>query len=163
MALRIDTHTLELNALADTYALAHHIGDHVFPGLCVALSGDVGAGKSTFARAVIQHLMGKSGQVEDVPSPTFTLVQTYMLQDLEIWHADLYRISHPDEVLELGLLDAFSDSLCLIEWPDRLGQDLPHDALRLHLRPGALLDQRICTLSTDNAALLDRLELRTYA
>jgi tRNA threonylcarbamoyladenosine biosynthesis protein TsaE len=65
-----------------------------------------------------------------VPSPTFTLVQSYQA-DVEIWHADLYRLSHPDEVLELGLDEAFDSAICLIEWPDRLGSLLPKGAMRL--------------------------------
>ena len=65
-----------------------------------------------------------------MPSPTFTLVQNYQA-DVEIWHADLYRLSHPDEVLELGLDEAFDSAICLIEWPDRLGSLLPKGAMRL--------------------------------
>jgi tRNA threonylcarbamoyladenosine biosynthesis protein TsaE len=69
-------------------------------------------------------------RAEDVPSPTFTLVQSYQA-DVEIWHADLYRLSHPDEVLELGLDEAFDSAICLIEWPNRLGSLLPKGAMRL--------------------------------
>ena len=96
-------------------------------GDCLLLEGQIGAGKSHFARAFIQARLGRA---EDVPSPTFTLVQTYQA-DIEIWHADLYRLSHPDEVLELGLEEAFDSAICLIEWPDRLGSLLPKGALRL--------------------------------
>lgn len=92
------------------------------------LDGPIGAGKTHLARALIQARLPNP---EDVPSPTFTLVQTYDAGDVEIWHADLYRLSHPDEVLELGLDDAFDTALCLIEWPDRLGSLTPEKALRL--------------------------------
>ena len=94
---------------------------------CLLLEGHIGAGKSHFARAFIQARLGRA---EDVPSPTFTLVQSYQA-DVEIWHADLYRLHHPDEVLELGLDEAFDTAICLIEWPDRLGSLLPKGAMRL--------------------------------
>lgn len=101
-------------------------------GDCVLLSGPIGAGKSQLARALIQTRLGR---LEEVPSPTFTIVQTYEAADLEIWHADLYRLSHPDEVAELGLEMAFATALCLIEWPDRLGRGAPPNALRIALAP----------------------------
>jgi tRNA threonylcarbamoyladenosine biosynthesis protein TsaE len=71
--------------------------------------------------------------LEDVPSPTFTLVQVYPAGEDEIWHADLYRLTHPDEVWELGLDEAFDHAITLVEWPDRLGGHLPPRALRLRL------------------------------
>lgn len=98
-------------------------------GDTILLDGPIGAGKTHLARALIRARLGR---MEDVPSPTFTLVQTYD-SDPDIWHADLYRLTHPDEVLELGLDDAFATAICLIEWPDRLGPHLPPDALRLRL------------------------------
>ena len=99
-------------------------------GDCLLLEGQIGAGKSHFARAFIQARLGRA---EDVPSPTFTLVQSYQA-DVEIWHADLYRLSHPDEVLELGLDEALDSAICLIEWPDRLGRHAPPHALRLRFQ-----------------------------
>jgi tRNA threonylcarbamoyladenosine biosynthesis protein TsaE len=98
-------------------------------GDCLLLEGSIGAGKSHFARSFIQTRLGRA---EDVPSPTFTLVQTYQA-DVEIWHADLYRLTHPDEVLELGLDQAFDTAITLIEWPDRLGRLAPKGAMRLAL------------------------------
>lgn len=100
-------------------------------GDCVLLDGQIGAGKSHFARALIRARLGR---MEDVPSPTFTLVQTYDA-DPEIWHADLYRLSHPDEVRELGLEEAFDTAICLVEWPDRLGLLAPANAIRISLAP----------------------------
>ena len=116
--------------LADAEAtarLGQWFAAHLQAGDCLLLEGQIGAGKSHFARAFIQARLGRA---EDVPSPTFTLVQSYQA-DVEIWHADLYRLSHPDEVLELGLEEAFDSAICLIEWPDRLGSLLPKGAMRL--------------------------------
>ena len=103
------------------------------PGDVLLLSGQIGAGKSHLARAIIRHLLAKEGRVEDIPSPTFTLVQTYDTLIGEVWHADLYRLSDPNDVFELGLDDAFEDAICLIEWPDRLGDDIPSAAWQIEL------------------------------
>jgi tRNA threonylcarbamoyladenosine biosynthesis protein TsaE len=110
-----------------TARLGQWFAAHLRAGDCLLLEGQIGAGKSHFARAFIQARLGRA---EDVPSPTFTLVQSYQA-DVEIWHADLYRLSHPDEVLELGLDEAFDSAICLIEWPNRLGSLLPKGAMRL--------------------------------
>lgn len=110
-----------------TDRLGAWLADHLRAGDCLLLAGPIGAGKSHLARALIRARLGR---MEDVPSPSFTLVQTYAA-DIEIWHADLYRLSHPDEVIELGLEDAFSSAICLIEWPDRLGVLAPADAIRV--------------------------------
>lgn len=101
-------------------------------GDTILLHGPVGAGKTHLARALIQALLGRA---EPVPSPTFTLVQTYDTPRGEVWHADLYRLSHVDELIELGLDAALGRAICLIEWPARLGQRTPPDALEVHLEP----------------------------
>lgn len=111
-----------------TAALASRIAPYLTVGDTLLLEGDIGAGKSAFARALIRARLDR---MEDVPSPTFTLVQTYEDDDAEIWHCDLYRLTHPDEALELGLDDAFETAICLIEWPDRLGDVAPKSALTL--------------------------------
>ncbi len=111
-----------------TTALAKSIAPRLSRGDTILLSGPIGVGKTAFARALIRARLGRQ---EDVPSPTFTLVQTYEDQAADIWHADLYRLTHPDEALELGLEEAFSDAICLIEWPDRLGDAAPKDALQM--------------------------------
>ncbi|MES2433180.1 MAG: tRNA (adenosine(37)-N6)-threonylcarbamoyltransferase complex ATPase subunit type 1 TsaE [Pseudomonadota bacterium] len=113
----------------DTADLGRWLALRLVAGDSVLLEGPIGAGKSHLARALI---CARLGRMEDIPSPTFTLVQTYQA-DVEIWHADLYRLSHPDEVAELGLEDAFSHAICLIEWPDRLGRLTPADAIRIAL------------------------------
>lgn len=108
------------------------------------LEGAVGAGKTHFARGLIQTLLAVP---EDVPSPTFTLVQTYQGVDCEIWHTDLYRLTDPDEVIELGLLDAFETAICLIEWPDRLAGLAPPDAFTLAFAAPDGDDRRDVTFS----------------
>jgi tRNA threonylcarbamoyladenosine biosynthesis protein TsaE len=97
------------------------------PGDTIALFGDLGAGKSTLAR----HLLQALGWAGDVPSPTFTLVQPYEDLPVPVWHVDLYRLDHPGEADALGLFE--TDAALLIEWPERLGARLPADALRLWL------------------------------
>lgn len=120
----------ETIARAASFSLALRSGDTVL------LEGPIGAGKSAFARAVIRALCGAH---IDVPSPTFTLVQTYESPQGAIWHSDLYRLSDPQEIVELGLEEAFQTAICLIEWPDRLGDLRPKGAL--HLRLAADPDQ----------------------
>lgn len=119
---------LKLNSLDATETLAARLAQILMAGDCLLLEGEIGAGKSAFARAVIR---ARIGQNEDVPSPTFTLVQTYHAGEVEIWHCDLYRLSHPDEALELGLDEALQSEICLIEWPDRLGEMVPQTASTL--------------------------------
>lgn len=119
--------TLHLADAEATTRLGQWFAARLRAGDCLLLEGPIGAGKSHFARALIQARLGRA---EDVPSPTFTLVQTYQA-DVELWHADLYRLTHPDEVLELGLDMAFDAAICLIEWPDRLGAHRPDGAMRL--------------------------------
>ena len=132
-----------------TAALGERLAELLRAGDTVLLEGPIGAGKSHLARALIRARLGR---MEDVPSPSFTLVQTYDADGVEIWHADLYRLSHPDEVLELGLDDAFATAICLVEWPERLGPHLPPDAL--HLRLAAQGDGRMAHLSGGRAGLL---------
>ena len=86
-------------------------------------------GKSVFARAFIQKLCC----VEDVPSPTFTLLQTYSSSKGEIYHYDLYRLKHPDEVFELGFEDAVYGGITLVEWPENAGGWLPKDIIKINI------------------------------
>src|SRR5579864_4562742 len=102
------------------------------PGDLVTLSGDLGAGKTTFARALIRHLAGDD--TVEVPSPTFTFVQTYELPRFPLVHADLYRISGTAELAELGFDDLPDGAVVLLEWPDRAAGLLPPDRLDITLR-----------------------------
>ncbi len=122
---------IDLADEAASDALAHRLSVVLEPGDTLLLSGALGAGKTHIARALIRSWMGNPD--EPVASPTFTLVQTYASDRGEIWHADLYRLSDPQELVELGLDDAFGASLCLIEWPDRIAPDWPRACL-LHLK-----------------------------
>ena len=120
---------------AATILLAHRIAGFVGAGDLVTLSGDLGAGKTTLARALIRELVGESEL--EVPSPTFTLMQVYDGQRFTIVHADLYRIKSPDELIELGWDEAAEGALLLVEWAERAGNQLPEDRLdvALHLNP----------------------------
>ncbi|MEI6986441.1 MAG: tRNA (adenosine(37)-N6)-threonylcarbamoyltransferase complex ATPase subunit type 1 TsaE [Rhodospirillaceae bacterium] len=100
-------------------------------GDVVALSGDLGAGKSVLARAIIRALTGNDE--EEVPSPTFTLVQCYDSPAGMVWHYDLYRLSAADEVVELGWEEAGATGIVLVEWPERLGGLLPAEHLEVSL------------------------------
>jgi tRNA threonylcarbamoyladenosine biosynthesis protein TsaE len=111
-----------------TAQLAKSLATIAQAGDVFLLEGDVGAGKSYFSRQFILHLLPTP---EDIPSPTFTLVQTYETKAFQIWHCDLYRLQSSDETFELGLDDAFEQDVCLIEWPDRLGPEAPKNALTL--------------------------------
>lgn len=112
-----------------SHALAARLAPLLRSGDTLLLSGQIGAGKSFFARALIRARTGNPD--EEVPSPTFTLVQSYEAPGAEIWHCDLYRLSDPFELVELGLEEAMGRAICLIEWPDRMGDMAPADALSL--------------------------------
>ena len=118
----------------DNEAATAHLGAVLAPALrageAICLTGPLGAGKSTLARALIRALAGAD---EDVPSPTFTLVQFYGGKGLKLAHFDLYRLATADEAHEIGLDEALEDGACIIEWPERLDGHLPHDRLDIEL------------------------------
>jgi len=139
--------SLTLASQKDTALLAQAIAPRLNAGDVILLEGPIGAGKSFFARALILALLDKA---EDIPSPTFTLVQTYEAPEFDIWHCDLYRLSTPYEAQELGLEDAFETALCLVEWPDRLGDLTPPDALTVSLKLTDTPENRLVILSATN-------------
>ena len=120
---------IQLADLAGTEALGARIAAGLGIGDAVALQGDLGAGKTTLARAILRAL----GVTESVPSPTFTLVQTYETPGLVVRHYDLYRIRNPREIDELGLDEALEEGAVLIEWPENAGNRLPGEALHVVL------------------------------
>jgi|SRR6056297_965661 len=153
------THDIDLESAAATCAFAHTIGGHLRPGDTILLGGEIGAGKTHFCRCLIQSLLDPP---EDVPSPTFTLVQTYDSPKGEIWHADLYRLSDTSELVELGLSDAFSEAICLVEWPDRLGSLAPANALSIEFVTGETTEARTAHISWSADKwndLIDRVKL----
>lgn len=126
----------DLPTLEATSVLAQALAPRLRAGDVIALRGGLGAGKTTFSRALISALLGRD---TDVPSPTYTLVQSYDGPNFPIFHMDLYRLEDPDEMYELGW-DETQDGLALIEWPERAGANLP--AWRLDLTFEILGDTR---------------------
>jgi tRNA threonylcarbamoyladenosine biosynthesis protein TsaE len=144
----------------ETDLLAARLADATTRGDTILMSGELGAGKTHFARAFIRHALGPEGSGEEIPSPSFTLVQTYDTPAGEIWHADLYRLGGPDEIVELGLDLAMEEARCLVEWPERMAPDWPERAvlLRLEPDPAGAEEGRLVTLwSPPGSALAARL------
>ncbi|MFK7878867.1 MAG: tRNA (adenosine(37)-N6)-threonylcarbamoyltransferase complex ATPase subunit type 1 TsaE [Roseobacter sp.] len=144
-----------LSSGAATTDAAAQLAPTLASGDTILLHGQVGAGKTHFSRAMIQSLLAVP---EDVPSPTFTLVQTYDTKAGIIWHTDLYRIGSTNEIEELGLLDAFETAICLVEWPDKLGVLNPSAALNLTLTDGPDEDSRMMTAHWKDARWTDKLK-----
>jgi tRNA threonylcarbamoyladenosine biosynthesis protein TsaE len=119
---------VELPDEAATANFAARIAGLANPGDIIALQGDLGVGKTTFARAFIRACGNRQ---EEVPSPTFTLVQIYEAGPAPVWHFDLYRLRTPEDAWELGIEDAFGAGISLIEWPERLGPLLPDRRLQI--------------------------------
>ncbi len=115
---------------AMTLALASKVARLARQGDTVALWGDLGAGKTVFARGFVTELTGET----EVPSPTFSLVQAYDTDGLTVSHFDFYRLETPRDALELGFDDAVADGIALVEWPERLGDNLPQDRLDVRFR-----------------------------
>ncbi len=136
-----DTIGFELPDEAATARLARGIAALAHKGDVIALFGELGSGKTAFARAFINALPRPEetsepappfGAPEEVPSPTFTLLQAYERAPATVWHFDLYRLERPDEVYELGFEEALVEGIVLIEWPQRLGSLLPAERLEEH-------------------------------
>ncbi|EHI49101.1 Uncharacterized P-loop hydrolase UPF0079 [SAR116 cluster alpha proteobacterium HIMB100] len=141
----LDSLALTLTDLSATRAFAAALSRFIAPGRVFCLSGPLGAGKSEMARAMIT---ASCGPQDDIPSPTFTLVQPYQANGgFEVWHMDLYRLETPAQVLALGVEDAFFDCCCLIEWSDKITDLLPSDQVRIDLAMGPDEGSRVVALA----------------
>ena len=131
MAIRCQLDTVEDTKIVAACVAGLFAGDGQ-GAQTICLRGALGAGKSEFARHVISWLCDVD--IADIPSPTFTLVQHYQTHGgRELWHMDLYRLTHPDEVWALGVEQGFETALCLIEWPDRIEPYLPHNRIDIDI------------------------------
>jgi tRNA threonylcarbamoyladenosine biosynthesis protein TsaE len=131
-----------------TAALAARLAARAVRGDVIALAGPLGSGKTSFARAFVRARLGAA---QEVPSPTFTLVQVYGEDGPAIWHFDLFRLAAPEEAWELGIEEAFADGISLIEWPERLGPLLPDERLEIGLSFAARVQARTATLAASAA------------
>lgn len=142
----IMTYRFEMASLEETTALATLLAEISQPQDVITLKGSLGVGKSEFARAFIRALVGLD---TDVPSPSYTLVQTYEGDTVTLWHFDLYRLKESEEVWELGLEEALLDGICLIEWPERLGTVTFKNHLDIAIEMGFKEESRIFYLKPD--------------
>ena len=131
-----------------TEALARELAGRLRQGDVVALEGDLGAGKTVFARALV-HALGAAAGVEigHVPSPTFTLVQLYELPRFTVYHFDLYRLADADEIWETGIEDAFAGGVSVIEWAERIEDILPPGTIRIRFAFGTAETERLVRIS----------------
>ena len=136
---------MRIVTLGDTERLAAQLAPHAAPGDVIGLCGVLGSGKTAFARAFIRARLGRVA--EEVPSPTFTLVQLYEHTAGAIWHFDLYRLGEAEDAYELGIEDAFSGGVSLIEWPEKLDAIMLGDWLQVHLAPGEEEEARLVTIT----------------
>lgn len=139
---------LDLQDEAGMAVLARRVAALARSGDTIALDGDLGTGKTSFARAFIRaRAEAAAAPLGEVPSPTFTLVQIYDLPNGVIWHADLYRLGDPSEAAELGLDEALAEGILLVEWPERAPEALDAGRLRIQIFYGAADDARRVVIS----------------
>ena len=116
--------------LEKTKKLAHQIALNLYPGMSLCFYGDLGVGKTTFVRSILETL---DPSLEEVPSPTFTLIQYYSTEVGQVWHCDFYRLKNPEEVFELGIEEMFHSGICLVEWPEKIDPYLPPNRVDVHI------------------------------
>ncbi|MCF8494624.1 MAG: tRNA (adenosine(37)-N6)-threonylcarbamoyltransferase complex ATPase subunit type 1 TsaE [Rickettsiaceae bacterium] len=114
----------------DSKNLAIQIANEIKPGNIITFSGDLGAGKTFLCRQIIKQLCGPE---TNVTSPTFNLLQIYDWNDCSIYHYDLYRLKNPSEIYELGIEEAMTANVCLIEWPELIKAILPNDIIAINI------------------------------
>jgi tRNA threonylcarbamoyladenosine biosynthesis protein TsaE len=132
------------NSEKNTDEIASSFANHLLPGDVIFLIGDLGSGKTVFTRSVIRKLT--RNETIEVPSPTFTLVQTYDIEPaLQLWHFDLYRLEHAEDVYELGWEDAILNNILFVEWPNRLDYLAPEDRIDISFELSEQKDERIIT------------------
>jgi tRNA threonylcarbamoyladenosine biosynthesis protein TsaE len=149
---------LRLPDEAATARLGATLARAAAPGDWLALEGALGAGKTHLARAFIRERLAMAGEPpEEVPSPSYTLVQSYLAGGTDIIHADLYRLGGPEEVAELGLDPDAANALTLVEWPDRLGEHLPPRALCVVLEMSGTGRRARLSVPSARGALIDTL------
>mgnify|MGYP001360590468 FL=1 len=145
--------SLDEEALAK---LGRKLSTYVKAGVVFSLSGELGSGKTTLARAIIRNACNSVG---DIPSPTFNLVQSYeVFTGFEIWHLDLYRLNSIEEAMMLGLEEAFIEHCCIIEWPGLIKQIIPTRSIHIQLdfqdiNSSSLSNQRIITIKTSDSIM----------
>ena len=148
----MEKRTIICHSEDETIKLATQLARLAKAGDTFALYGTLGMGKSVFARGFIQSLT----KAEEVPSPTFTLVQSYEAPNFEIYHFDLYRLKSPDEIFELGMEEALYEGVCLIEWPEKMGGYLPKNCFSIQI--SAHPEGREISITSTSAEKISRLQ-----
>ena len=147
----LPTHALRLTLdEAELVRLAGLLAERLTAGDCIALRGDLGTGKTTFARALVRAVLKEPAL--DVPSPTFALRQDYGRPEHAVVHFDLYRIADARDLDELGFDETLGCAITVIEWPERAGDVLPHERIEVRLTESAAADRRNVTLTGWGAA-----------
>ena len=137
-----ETETIILHGEQDTIEYGMKLGQRAAPGTILALTGDLGAGKTTLTKSIARGL----GITEMITSPTFTIVKEYRSGRLPLFHFDVYRIGDIDEMYELGYEeDFFGDGICVIEWADLIEELIPEEAMWISIDYGEKEEERICT------------------
>ena len=133
--------TLKLKNERETMRFGRRLAESAKPGTVIALTGDLGAGKTTLTKAIAAGL----GVQETVTSPTFTIVREYRSGRLPLFHFDVYRVGDIEEMYELGYEEYFYDGgVCVVEWADLIEEILPEDAVKIHITYGENEEERIC-------------------